>query len=85
MKIVLTNALLIKYFSNFVFGFFCHFSCVIIITLNFGPALQNVNKDYVLFSYFCNFVAKTAKKRKTKNGRKQIKMSGVLVGFRCGG
>ena len=31
-------------------------------------ALQNVNKDYVIFSYFCNFVAKNDKKPKTKNG-----------------
>jgi hypothetical protein len=30
-------------------------------------ALQNVNKDYVIFSYFRNFVAKSDHKRKTKN------------------
>ena len=31
-------------------------------------ALQNVNKDYVIFSYFRNFVAKSDQKPKTKNG-----------------
>ena len=29
--------------------------------------MQNVKKDYV-FSYFCNFVAKSDKKPKAKNG-----------------
>ena len=31
-------------------------------------ALQNVNKDYVTFSYFLNFIAKSHQKPKTKNG-----------------
>ena len=31
-------------------------------------ALQNVDKDYVTFSYFCNFVTKSDQKPKTKNG-----------------
>ena len=31
-------------------------------------ALQNVNKNYVIFSYFHNFVAKSDQKPKTKNG-----------------
>ena len=31
-------------------------------------ALQNVNKDYITFSYFRNFIAKSDKKPKTKNG-----------------
>ena len=31
-------------------------------------ALQNVNKDYIIFLYFCNFVAKSDKKPKTKYG-----------------
>ena len=30
-------------------------------------ALQNVNKDYVIFSYFRNFVAKSDQKQKLKN------------------
>ena len=30
-------------------------------------ALQNVNKDYVIFTYFCNFDAKSDQKPKTKN------------------
>jgi hypothetical protein len=29
--------------------------------------LQNVNKDYIIFSYLCNFVAKSDQKPKTKN------------------
>ena len=31
-------------------------------------ALQNVNKDYVIFLYFRNFVTKSDQKSKTKNG-----------------
>ena len=31
-------------------------------------ALQNVNKDYVIFSYFRNSIAKSDQKQKTKNG-----------------
>ena len=31
-------------------------------------ALQNVNKDYVIFLYFCNFIAKSDQKPKTKIG-----------------
>ena len=41
-------ARLITYFGNFVFVFFCHFSCEIFFTLNFQLArlaLQNVKKD----------------------------------------
>ena len=30
--------------------------------------LQNVNKDYVIFLYFHNFLAKSEQKPKTKNG-----------------
>ena len=33
-------------------------------------ALQYVNKDYVIFSYFHNFVAKSDQKPKTNNGMK---------------
>jgi hypothetical protein len=31
-------------------------------------AFQNVNKDYVIFSYFRNFIAKSDQKQKTENG-----------------
>jgi len=43
---------------DFISGFFrlAHF------------ALQNVIKDYIIFSYFRNFVAKSDQKPKTKNG-----------------
>ena len=34
-------------------------------------ALQNVNKDYIIFSYFNNFVTKSDQKPKTKNGRNE--------------
>ena len=34
-------------------------------------ALQNVNKDYVIFFCFCNFIAKSDQKPKTKNGMKE--------------
>ena len=53
-------------FSSFGFWYFGHFSCVIFFLVFFHIAhlaLQNVNKDYVIFSYFCNFVAKSDQKR----------------------
>ena len=58
-------------FSSFVFWYFDHFSCVIFFP--FFPrlahlALQKVNKNYVIFSYFHNFIAKSDQKPKTKNG-----------------
>ena len=31
-------------------------------------ALQNVNKSYVIFLYFRNFIAKSDQKQKSKNG-----------------
>ena len=34
-------------------------------------ALQNVNKDYVIFSYFRNFVAKSDQRPKTKTGKNE--------------
>jgi len=40
----------------------------------FHLALQNVNKDYVIFLYFRNFVAKSDQKPKTKNGMNETKM-----------
>ena len=58
-------------FSSFGFWCFGHFSCVIFFTFLFRLihlALQNVNKDYVIFLYFRNFIAKNDKKPKTKNG-----------------
>ena len=55
----------------FVFWFlvFWSLSCVIFIPVFFRLAhlaLQNVNKDYVIFSYFRNFIAKSDQKPKTK-------------------
>ena len=49
------------------FFFFCLLTCMIFFTLYFRLArlaLQNVNKDYVIFLYFCNIVTKNDKKRK---------------------
>ena len=43
------------------------FSCLAHLTL------QNVNKDYVIFSYFGNFVTKSDQKLKTKNGMNETK------------
>ena len=62
-------ARLITYFGNFVFGFFRHFSCVIFLMLLFRLAhftMQNVNKDYVIFSYFSNFVTKPDERKGMK-------------------
>ena len=58
-------------FSYFGFWYFGHFSCVIFFPVFFRLAhlaLQNVNKDYVIFSNSRNFVAKSDQKPKTKNG-----------------
>ena len=57
-------------FSSFGFWYFGHFSCVIFFPFLFRLAhlaLQNVNKDYVIFLYFRNFIAKSDQKPKTKN------------------
>ena len=63
-------------FLSFVFWYFGHFSCPI-----FFPffclahlALQNVNKDYIIFLYFRNFIAKSDQKPKTKNGMNETKI-----------
>ena len=54
-------------FSSFGFWYFGHFSCVIFFPF-FSRlahlALQNVNKDYVIVSYFRNLVAKSDQKPK---------------------
>ena len=59
---------------TFVFGFwyFGHFKCVIFFPVYFRLAhlaFQNVNKDYVIFSYFHNFVAKSDQKTKEEEER----------------
>ena len=64
-------------FLSFGFWYFGHFSYVIFFPVFFHLAhlaLQNVNKYYVIFSYFCNFVAKSDQKPKTKNGMKKTKV-----------
>ena len=58
-------------FSSFGFWYFAHISCVIFFPFFFRLthlALQNINKDYVILSYYRNFVAKSDRKPKTKNG-----------------
>jgi hypothetical protein len=56
----------ISYFCLLVFG-------ILVTLVSFGffglahLALQNVNKDYVIFLYFRNFVAKCDQKPKMKN------------------
>ena len=58
-------------FSSFGFWYFGHFCCVIFFQVFFHLAhlaLRNVNKDYVIFSYFHNFISKSDQKPKTKNG-----------------
>ena len=56
---------------SFGFWYFGLFSCVVFFLVFFCLAnltLPNVNKDYLLFLYFLNFVAKCDQKPKTKNG-----------------
>ena len=58
-------------FSSFGFWYFGHFSCMIFFPVFFHLAhldLQNVNKDYVTFSYLRNFDTKNDQKPKTING-----------------
>ena len=57
----------IPYFRLLVFGIL-----VTLVARFFSRlALQNVNKDYVIFSYFSNFVTKTDKKLKIKKQTEQ--------------
>ena len=66
-----TNVSFIPYFGLLVFGIL-----VTLVAWFFSPlfsrlahlALQNVNKDYIIFSHFCNFIAISDQKPKTKNG-----------------
>ena len=54
-----------------VFWYFGHFSCVIFFPFFFRLAhlaLQNVNNNYIIFLYFCNFIGKNDQNPKTKNG-----------------
>ena len=65
----------IPYFRLLVFGNFDHFSFLILFPLFFRLAhlaLQNVNKDSMIFSYCRNFVAKSDQKPKKKNGMNEI-------------
>ena len=69
-------------FSSFGFWYFGHFSCVIFFPFFFclaHLALQNVNKDYITFSYFRNFVPKSDQKPKTKNGMNETIMTLFLT------
>jgi hypothetical protein len=40
--------------------------------------LQNVNKDYIIFMFFCNFVAKSDQKPNTKNGMNETNDMTIL-------
>ena len=67
-------------FVHSIFMFFCILVILVVwfFSLFFRPAhlaLQNVNKDYIIFSYFHNFVAKSDKKPKTKNGMNKTLVS----------
>ena len=42
-------------------------------------ALQNVNKDYVIFLYFRNFVDKSDQKPKTKNGMNETTVVKIIT------
>ena len=45
-------------------------------------ALQNVNKDYIIFSYFRNFIAKSDQKPKPKNGMNETQILKVIYQIR---
>ena len=63
---VVTIVSFIPYFRLlvFVFWYFGHFSCVIFFPFFPRLAMLNVNKDYVIFLYFRNFINKSDQKRK---------------------
>ena len=64
-------------FLSFGFWYFGHFSFVIYFPVFFclaHLALQNVNKDYIIFSYFHIFFAKSDQKPKTKNGMNETQV-----------
>ena len=54
-------------FLSFGFWYFGHFSCDFLSGF-YRLALQNVKRDYVIFSYFRNLVDKSDQKLKTKFG-----------------
>ena len=65
-------------FRHPIFSSFGHYCCVIFSAGFFRLAhlaLQNVNKDYVIFSYFRNFVEKIDQKTKVKNGMNETLLS----------
>ena len=51
-------------FLSFGFWYFGQFSCMIFFPYFSHLALQNVDKDYIIFSYFRNFVSKSDQKPK---------------------
>ena len=71
----------------FVFWFFVFWThdFLIVFFCLAHLALQNVNKDHIIFSYFRNFVAKSDRKPKVKNGMNEamveegVKKLGNLV------
>jgi len=69
-----TYVLFISYFRLLVFAvlvtFWLHDFLSVFICLTY-LALQNVNKDYVIFLFHCNLVAKSDQIPKTKNGINQ--------------
>ena len=72
------HVLFIPYFRFWYFG---HFSCVfffLVFSCLAHLPLQNGNKDYVIFSYFHNFITKSDQKPKTKNGMNK-KINTILV------
>jgi len=44
-------------------------------------ALQNVNKGYLIFSFFRNIIAKSDQKPKTKNGMNETHGSELNIAF----
>ena len=58
-------------YTGFGFWYFGHFSCVIFFPIFFRLAhlaLQNVNKDDVIFLHFCNYATKSDQKPRMENG-----------------
>ena len=68
--------LFIPHFCLLVFGILVTLvACFVSVFFHLGHlALRYVNKDYVIFSYLCNLVAKSDQNQKTKNGMNETLM-----------
>ena len=86
---ILVTFFWMRYFVSFIPYFYLFFGILVTLVAWFSfrfyrlahLALQNINKDYIIFSYFSNMVARSDQKPKTKNGISETFISKMLVKF----